>query len=116
VNTVRPERDLEPGQLPGEPRTVGSLGREQRQLLALRHIHQAQLQLQPGDGGRGRSLLETGEEQPLDRLGIRRGLREALFETQPGRGASTGEREIVGDGEAGEPRGLTARRQLVRES
>ena len=62
------------------------------ELLPGRRLHPRELELQPRDGGRRRRLLQAGEQQALDRLGVGRRLGEALLEVEDRRGRRAGRR------------------------
>ena len=96
-DAVGPERDREPRELPGEAGVARGLRREQRELLPGRRLDPRELELEARDGGRRRHLLQAGEQQALDGLGVGRGLREALLEVEDRRGPAPGEGEVVGD-------------------
>ena len=81
-------------ELPLEPGAAGGLWREQRELLTGRRGRAVQLQGEPGDRGRRRGPLETGEQEALDRLGVGGRLGETLLDVQLGRRPGPGEGEI----------------------
>ena len=85
-DTVLPEGQGEPGELPFEPRAAGGLWREQRELLTGRRGGAVEFQRQPRDRGRWRGPLEAREQQALDPLGVVGRFREALLDVQASAG------------------------------
>src|SRR5512140_440782 len=87
-----PVADGKPGELPAGPGGSVRLGHEERQLVSGGRRDVEQLQVQARDRRGGRVLLEPREEEPLQRLRVRGGLREPLLH-EPAREVLAGERE-----------------------
>jgi hypothetical protein len=112
---VLAERQGEPGELPAKSGVAGGLRNEQRQLMTDRRLDAGELELDPADGGRRRRSFESGEEEPLDRLGFGGRLGEALLDIDLGRGAGAGEGQVEGQPEVRPGRRRSPRLQLVGE-
>ena len=113
---ILPVGQREPRELPSETGRPGSLGHEQRELLAGRRRRAGQLEIEPCDGGRRRGPFQTGEEQSLDGLGIRGGLGEALLDDRaPRRVPGAREREVQFEPESARSAARPARSELAGE-
>ena len=95
----------EPGELPAEPGRPRGLWHEQRELLAGGRGRAPELQLQALDRGDRRLPFEPGEQQTLDRLRVRGGLREALLDLDPRRRVARREGEVELQGQVRPVRG-----------
>jgi len=80
-----------------------------------RRLDTGKLELDPADGGRRRRSFESGEEEPLDRLGFGGRLGEALLDVELAGGAGAGEGQVEGQPEMCPGRGRSPRLQLVGE-
>ena len=81
-----------------------------------RRLDAGELELDPGDGGRGRCSFEPGEEEPLDRLCFGRRLGETLLDVEFGGRAGAGEGQVEGQPEVRPGRRRPPRLELVGES
>ena len=94
TDPILPVGEGESGELPAEPGGTRGLGNEQGELLTGGRGDLGELELDPGDRGRRWLPLEPGEQEPIDRLTLGRGLGEALFDGERGRCPPPGECRI----------------------